>query len=151
MKLSRRDFVRLAAGGAALSVPLGWNRSDAAMLGSRTKFVHVKNTKKEDGKVLMILPGDGAVDCPRLFRLLSHTGYSGPEVVEVSGMIFQQPGYNPIATAEKCHRHLRQALIDSGVPQVLCTVHGLTRFAHPPRQESWPYSQIKDTPMVRTA
>jgi inosose dehydratase len=87
-----------------------------AALGSRTKFVHVKDTKREGGKVLWLLPGDGVVDYPRLFRLLSRTGYNGPVVVEVSSMIFRQPGYDPIATAEKCHRFLHRALTDSGVP-----------------------------------
>lgn len=88
-----------------LSLESSW-----AKLASRTRFVHVKDTRKDGEKVIMLLPGDGVVDYPKLFRLLQTSGYAGPVVAEVSSMVFRQPGYDPVATAEKCYRVLSEAM-----------------------------------------
>jgi len=87
-------------------------------LAPRTRFVHVKDSGTKDGKFTFLLPGEGRVDYVKLFRLMDETGYRGPVVAEVSGMIFRQPGYDPVAAAEHCHRVLARALAESGVPHV---------------------------------
>lgn len=87
-----------------------------AALASRTRFIHVKDTRKEGDKLLMVLPGEGGVDYTAFFRMLRRTGYAGPVVAEVSAMVFRQPGYDPLATAEKCYRVLAAALKASAEP-----------------------------------
>lgn len=81
-----------------------------ALLGPRTKFVHVKDCRKKDGKVVFVLAGEGSVDYRAYFRMLNRSDYHGPVVAEVSAMVFRQPGYDPIAAAEKCYRTLATAL-----------------------------------------
>ena len=85
-------------------------------LAAHTKFVHVKDTRTEAGKAIFLLPGEGRVDYPKLFRLMNASGYNGAVVAEVSSMIFKKPGYDPIATAQKCHDTLSRALAEAGVP-----------------------------------
>ena len=85
-------------------------------LAAHTRFVHVKDSRTEAGKSVFLLPGEGRVDYPRLFRLMNESGYNGAVVAEVSSMIFRQPGYDPVATAQKCHDFLSRALTEAGVP-----------------------------------
>lgn len=87
-----------------------------SVLQKYTKFIHVKDTRKDGNKVVMLLPGEGVVDYAKYFRLVSDAGFSGPVVVEVSSMVFRQPGYDPFKTAAKCHAVLTQALKQAGVP-----------------------------------
>jgi inosose dehydratase len=90
--------------------------SSWATLAAHTKFVHVKDSRTEAGKSVFLLPGEGRVDYPKLFRLMTASGYKGAVVAEVSSMIFKKPGYDPIATAQKCHDVLSRALDEAGVP-----------------------------------
>jgi sugar phosphate isomerase/epimerase len=94
-----------------LSLEETWNA-----LRSRSKFIHVKDIRREGDKLQMLLPGDGTTDYVKYFRLLQSTGYRGAVVVEVSSMLFRVPGYDPIATAEKCHRFLSRAMTEAGLP-----------------------------------
>jgi sugar phosphate isomerase/epimerase len=82
-------------------------------LGPKTEFVHVKDTAGDAQKAKMLLPGDGRTDYRALFRLLRSAGYRGPVVVEVSSMIFNQPGYDPVVAAEKSYVALTKALAAS--------------------------------------
>jgi sugar phosphate isomerase/epimerase len=75
-----------------------------------TDFVHVKDTAGTAKKATMLLPGDGRTNYRTLFRLLRSSGYRGPVVVEVSSMIFNQPGYDPVRAAEKSYAALTAAL-----------------------------------------
>ena len=45
--------------------------------------------------------GEGTTDYGAYFKKLHALGYRGDVVVEVSGMVFKQPGYDPVAAARK--------------------------------------------------
>ncbi|MEJ1974089.1 MAG: sugar phosphate isomerase/epimerase [Lacunisphaera sp.] len=90
--------------------------SSWAALSAYTKFVHVKDSGTAAGKPVFLLPGEGRVDYPHLFRLMGASGYRGPVVTEVSSMVSRRPGYDPIAVARQCHDFLARALDESGLP-----------------------------------
>ena len=80
----------------------------------RTKFIHVKDSVGEVGKFQFLLPGEGRTDYVKYFTALKQHGYTGPVCVEVSGQIFNKPGYEPIAAAKKCYAALSGALAKAG-------------------------------------
>lgn len=84
------------------------------LLMPHTAFIHVKDSVGEAAKFQFLLPGEGRTDYVAYFRLLKKLGYRGPVVVEVSGQIFNKPGYDPVAAAKKCHALLAAALEKSG-------------------------------------
>jgi inosose dehydratase len=71
-----------------------------------TVFVHVKDTEGTKERFRFLLPGDGKIDYRRYFELLRQAQYRGPVVVEVSGQIHGQPGYDHAAAAERCYKRL---------------------------------------------
>jgi sugar phosphate isomerase/epimerase len=77
----------------------------------RTRFIHVKDGKWEEGgkKFQFLLPGEGETDYAKYFQLLKKHGYSGPVCVEVSGQIFNKPGYDPVTAAKSCYEVLAKA------------------------------------------
>jgi len=79
-------------------------------LAPHTRFVHVKDARWDGKDVRFLLPGEGQADFALYFRLLKAAGYTGPLVVEVSSQIFNRPGYDPIAAAEKSYAVLARAL-----------------------------------------
>ncbi|MBL9115194.1 MAG: sugar phosphate isomerase/epimerase [Verrucomicrobiaceae bacterium] len=81
----------------------------------RTKFIHVKDTQGEApaGKkpnFQFLLPGQGRTDYIKYFKLLKAHNYTGPVCVEVSGQVFNKPGYDPIAAARSSFAALSKAL-----------------------------------------
>jgi inosose dehydratase len=81
----------------------------------QTRFVHVKDTRIVEGRAQFVLPGDGSVDYAALFRRLREANYSGCVCVEVSGMVQNQPGYDPVAAAQRSFDNLAPALVRAGL------------------------------------
>ena len=76
----------------------------------QTRFIHLKDAAGDAKKFHFLLSGEGNTDYAAYFKLLKQLGYNGPAVVEVSGQIFNKPGYDPIAAAKKCFGVLSDAL-----------------------------------------
>jgi len=83
--------------------------SMAALL-PRTKFIHVKDSQGEVGRFQFLLPGQGRTDYRKYFALLRKFRYTGPVCVEVSGQIFNKPGYDAVAAAKTSFTALSEAL-----------------------------------------
>ncbi len=74
-----------------------------------TRFVHVKDTRLENGRALFTLPGDAGVDYVDLFGLLRQGNYQGCVCVEVSGMLQNRPDYQAVEAARRSYRNLEPA------------------------------------------
>jgi len=75
-----------------------------------TRFIHVKDTILKKGRARFVLPGEsGQIDYARLLRLAHASGYKGDINVEVSGQVWNQKGYDPIAAAKKSYTHMAAA------------------------------------------
>ncbi|MBM4045731.1 MAG: sugar phosphate isomerase/epimerase [Planctomycetes bacterium] len=61
---------------------------------------HVKDGRMVGGKVQFLLPGEGGFDYVAYFRAMARAGWRGHITVEVSGMIFNKPDYDPWAAAK---------------------------------------------------
>lgn len=83
------------------------------MLGPFSRFIHLQDVTGNSRKRNYLLPGDGNTDFATYFRMIRVTGYRGPVVVMVSGRFSKQPGYQPVAVAEKCHAAMARALLHS--------------------------------------
>ena len=94
---------------------LALDESLTAML-PHTRFIHVKDGRlTADGKVEFLLPGEGTTDYGAYFKKLHALGYRGDVVVEVSGMVFKQPGYDPIAAARTSFAALATGVEKAGL------------------------------------
>jgi inosose dehydratase len=76
----------------------------------RTRFIHVKDSTGDAAKFQFLLPGEGRTDYVKYFSLLRQHNYTGPICVEVSGQIFNKPGYDPTAAARKSYLALAKAM-----------------------------------------
>ena len=75
-------------------------------LAPHAAFIHVKDSEGTAAKFKFLLPGEGRIDYANYAALVQAAGYRGPVVVEVSGLIFNQKGYDPIAAAKKSYAAL---------------------------------------------
>jgi sugar phosphate isomerase/epimerase len=76
----------------------------------RTRFIHVKDSEGVPQKFQFLLPGQGRTDYRRYFTLLRKFRYAGPVCVEVSGQIFNKPGYDPVEAARSSYAALSRAM-----------------------------------------
>jgi inosose dehydratase len=81
----------------------------------QTVFIHVKDTQHALGQRGFLLPGEGSIDYGEYFRLLAASSYQGDVVVEVSGQVSSQAGYDPLAAAGKCYNHLAPVMEKAGL------------------------------------
>ena len=61
---------------------------------------HVKDGRMVDGKVQWLLPGEGDFDYAAYFQAMAKADWRGCITVEISGMIFSKPNYDPWLAAE---------------------------------------------------
>ena len=86
-----------------------------AALAPHAIHTHVKDGRMENGKVKFLLPGEGGFDYAAYFRAMAKAGWRGCITVEVSGMIFNAPGYDPWAAAEFSWKTLSAASRNCGL------------------------------------
>ena len=81
-----------------------------------TSHVAVKDTVRKGTGTAFTLPGEaGTIDYVTLLKELAKGGYTGDISCEVSGMVWNKPGYEPVAVAQTCYRNLSAAFEKSGV------------------------------------
>lgn len=81
-------------------------RTTMDMLLPSTSFIHLKDTRMEGGRREWLLPGDGTVNYAEYAAVLERHKYDKPVIVEVSSLIFNRPGYDPVAAARRCYDKL---------------------------------------------
>jgi sugar phosphate isomerase/epimerase len=78
--------------------------------------VAVKDTVKQGEKTAFVLPGEsGKFDYAKLLKLLYAGGYHGDISCEVSGMVWNKPGYDPVVAARTCYRNMTAAFKKAGL------------------------------------
>ena len=83
-----------------------------------TAHVAVKDAVQQQEKVVFRLPGEeGTIPYAKLLKLLFDGGYRGDINCEVSGMVWNQTGYDPVAAARFCYQKMAQAFVDAAVPR----------------------------------
>ncbi|HAY82851.1 MAG TPA: hypothetical protein DCY79_23835 [Planctomycetaceae bacterium] len=81
-----------------------------------TAHIAVKDAVQEKGRVVFRLPGAaGTIDFADVIKRFVAGGYRGDLNCEVSGMVWGQPGYDPIAAARTCYANLSKAFAKAGV------------------------------------
>ena len=80
-----------------------------------TVFIALKDGLKNAPGHEFLLPGDGATDYKSYFQLLRRLNYQGYVGVEVSALIFRQPGYDPEAAARRSYTNLAPVMTATGV------------------------------------
>lgn len=72
--------------------------------------VAVKDPVQQNGRIVFRLPGEaGTIPYDKLLRLLFAGGYRGDISCEVSGMVWNKPGYDPVAAAQRSYAALSAA------------------------------------------
>ena len=77
-----------------------------------SRFIHVKDTIIKGGRARFVIPGaSGQIDYRKLIGTAFELGYRGDINAEISGQVWSQKGYDPIATAIACYRNLSPSFI----------------------------------------
>jgi len=85
-----------------------------------TVHLHIKDGFLRDGKPRFLLPGQGNLDLTAYMSAIAESGLTLPVTVEVSGMLWNDPAYDPWTAAERSFAALEHA-------QDLCRdIHSLT-------------------------
>jgi len=80
-----------------------------------TEYIAVKDSSGTEENHQFLLPGDGKVDYVSYFQLLKKLGYAGFIGVEVTSMIHQKPGYDPLPTLHLCYERMAAAFSQAGL------------------------------------
>ena len=87
----------------------------AALMAPHSVHTHVKDAAGDAQHVSFLLPGDGDFDYPEYLREMRKFGYDGFITVEVSGMVWNAEGYDPIASAQRAFDCLASAFVAAGI------------------------------------
>jgi sugar phosphate isomerase/epimerase len=80
-----------------------------------TRFIHIKDARKENGRASFALPGDAGIDYVELLRAVRAAGYRGCICVEVSGQLQNQAGYDPLAAARRSYENVAPAFMKAEI------------------------------------
>ena len=86
-----------------------------ALMAPQAVHTHVKDAAGDAQHVTFLLPGDGDFDYPEYLREMQAHGYDGFITVEISGMIWNAPGYDPIVAAQRSFDCLATAFAAVGI------------------------------------
>ena len=113
--LGQATVVEIGAGTGALTALLG-ERARKVIAIERDRDLVPLLAARFAGSNVEIVEGDAqTTDYAALFRKLQSLGYRGDVVVEVSGMIFKKPGYDPRIAAQKSYTALKSGLEKAGL------------------------------------
>ncbi|MCA9120268.1 MAG: sugar phosphate isomerase/epimerase [Planctomycetaceae bacterium] len=83
-----------------------------------TAHIAIKDALKTENGFRFVLPGESAsFDYADLFRRFYDGGYRSDICCEVSGMVSNQPGYDPIAAAKTCYANIAPQFEKANVPR----------------------------------
>ncbi len=69
-------------------------------------FIHIKDSVGDLDKFRFVLPGQGTIQYPELFRSIGDSATAADIVVEVSGQLHSQPSYDPEAAARLSYANI---------------------------------------------
>ncbi len=72
-------------------------------------FITLKDARRTNTGLELVLPGDGDTDYALYFRLLKELGYRGWVAAEVTSMIWREPGYDPAVAARRAYANIAPA------------------------------------------
>ena len=71
--------------------------------------VAIKDAAKRDGKIVFDLAGStNSIDYGALIKVLKEGNYQGDVNCEVSSMVSEKPGYDPLKSAQTCQMNMRK-------------------------------------------
>ncbi|MCC6455103.1 MAG: sugar phosphate isomerase/epimerase [Caldilineaceae bacterium] len=76
---------------------------------------HVKDQRGRYPNYEFLVPGDGDFDYVAYLQAMQAHGYTGFITAEVSKMVQNKPGYDPVAACELTYRTLAKAFVDAGI------------------------------------
>ena len=82
-----------------------------------TAHVAAKDAVQRGEKVAFLLPGEENRHFPQLIGLLYAGGYRGDVCCEVSSMVSNRSGYDPVAAAQTCYKNMSAAFREAEVPR----------------------------------
>jgi len=83
-----------------------------------TGHTHITDARRhEDGKVELLLLGQGELDSAAYLRAMQEAGWTDFITLEVSTMVWAKPEYDPFAAARFCYASLSGAFEAAGVPR----------------------------------
>ena len=80
-----------------------------------TVHTHVKDERGRAPQHEFLIPGEGEFDYVRYLKAMAAAGYTGFITVEISIMVQQRPGYDPLAAATQSYHVLHQAFERAGL------------------------------------
>lgn len=79
------------------------------------RFIHIKDTRLVDNRATFVLPGDGGIDYVQLLTAIRAAGYRGSVCVEVSGMLQNVKGYDPLTAARRSYENVAPAFAKAAI------------------------------------